>query len=76
MAYKKGETYLPTYLPTYLHSLFSYLFLFLSISIQTLLTLVLLTWRTGSVPNNASRWQMGFDSAFKGINSYILSDNR
>jgi len=31
------------------------------------LTLILLTWRIWWVPNNASRWQMGFNSAFKGL---------
>jgi len=31
------------------------------------LTLILLTWRIWWAPNNASRWQMGFNSAFKGI---------
>jgi len=32
-----------------------------------LLTLILLTWRIWWAPNNASRWQMGFNSAFKGL---------
>jgi hypothetical protein len=31
------------------------------------LTLILLMWRIGWAPNNASRWQMGFNSAFKGL---------
>ena len=31
------------------------------------LTLILLTWRIWRAPNNASKWQMGFNSAFKGI---------
>jgi hypothetical protein len=31
------------------------------------LTLILLTWRIWWAPNNASRWQMGFNSAFKGL---------
>jgi len=31
------------------------------------LTLTLLTWRIWWAPNNASRWQMGFNSAFKGL---------
>jgi hypothetical protein len=31
------------------------------------LTLILLTWRIWWVPNNASKWQMGFNSAFKGL---------
>jgi len=43
------------------------------------LTLILLMWRIWWAPNNASRWQMGFNSAFKGLTeshnrafSYIL----
>ena len=32
------------------------------------LTLVLLTWRVGWAPNKASKWQMGFNSVFKGLN--------
>jgi len=31
------------------------------------LTLTLLTWRTWWAPNNVSKWQMGFNSAFKGL---------
>jgi hypothetical protein len=31
------------------------------------LTLILLMWRIGWAPNNASKWQMGFESAFKGL---------
>ena len=31
------------------------------------LTLILLTWRIWRAPNNASRWQMGFNSVFKGL---------
>ena len=32
---------------------------------QLWLTLILLTWRIWWAPNNASKWQMGFNSAFK-----------
>jgi len=32
-----------------------------------ILILILLMWRIGWVPNNASRWQMRFKSAFKGL---------
>jgi len=32
-----------------------------------LLTLILLTWRKWWAPNNASKQQMGFNSAFKGL---------
>jgi len=34
-----------------------------------LLTLILLTWRIWWAPNNASKRQMGFNSAFKGLNT-------
>jgi len=32
-----------------------------------LLTLILLTWRIWWAPHNASKWQMRFNSAFKGL---------
>jgi hypothetical protein len=32
-----------------------------------ILTLYLLTWRIWWAPNNTSKWQMGFNSAFKGL---------
>jgi len=35
------------------------------------LTLILLRWRIWWAPNNASRWQMGFNLAFKGLNPPI-----
>ena len=35
---------------------------------NTCLTLTLLTWRKGWAPNNTSRWQIGFNSAFKELN--------
>jgi len=31
------------------------------------LTLILPSWRIWWAPNNASKWQMGFNSAFKGL---------
>ena len=31
------------------------------------LTLILLTWRIWWAPNNASKWQIGFNSAFRGL---------
>jgi len=36
------------------------------------LTLILLTWRIWWAPNNASRWQMGFNLAFKGLTDRIF----
>jgi hypothetical protein len=35
---------------------------------QTTLTLILLMWRIGWAPNNASKWQIGFNWVFKGLN--------
>jgi hypothetical protein len=37
------------------------------------LTLILLTWRVWWAPNNASKWQMGFNLAFK---SYVYVPSR
>ena len=37
------------------------------ILISKSLTLILLTWRIWRTRNNASKWQMGFNSAFKGL---------
>jgi len=34
---------------------------------QERLTLILLMWRIWWALNNASRWQMGFNSAFEGL---------
>jgi hypothetical protein len=31
------------------------------------LTLILLTWKIGLAANNTSKWQMGFNSSFKGL---------
>jgi len=38
------------------------------------LTLFLLTWIIWCVPNNANKWQMGYNSAFKGLTkiSFII----
>jgi hypothetical protein len=35
-----------------------------------ILTFMLLTWRIGWAPNNASRWQIKFNSAFKVLKTY------
>ena len=37
------------------------------------LTLNPLTWKIWWAPNNASKWQMGFSSAFKGLSSSLCS---
>jgi hypothetical protein len=34
----------------------------------SILTLILLTWKIWCAPNNASKWQMVFNSEFKGLN--------
>jgi len=38
--------------------------------LQTL-TLILLTWRIRWAPNTVSKWQMGFNSVFKGLNLHL-----
>jgi len=38
------------------------------------LTLILLTWRIWWARNNASKWQIGFNSAFKGLNCVHLQE--
>ena len=35
--------------------------------LKSILTLILLMWRIGWAPNKASKWQMGFNLAFKGL---------
>jgi hypothetical protein len=40
-------------------------------SIVTSLTLILLTWRIWWAPTNANKWQIGFNSAFKGLNRTV-----
>jgi hypothetical protein len=37
-------------------------------NILKILSLILLTWRIWWAPNNASKWQMGFNWVFKGLN--------
>ena len=42
----------------------------------SILTLNPLTWKIWWAPNNASRWQMGFNSACKGLmNTWIFPDS-
>jgi hypothetical protein len=36
-------------------------------TVRTSLTLILLTWTIWRAPTNASKWRMGFNSAFKGL---------
>jgi hypothetical protein len=43
----------------------------LNYTCQILFTLYLLMWRVWWAPNNASKWQMGFNSAFKGLSFLI-----
>jgi len=37
------------------------------VDVRAFLTLILLMWRIRRAPNNVSKWQMGFNSAFKGL---------
>jgi hypothetical protein len=40
------------------------------------LTLILLTWNIGWAPNNASKWQMGFNSTFKGLTLAMVVEEK
>ena len=46
-----------------------------NLHILTPLTLTLLTWRIRWAPNNASKWQVGFNLAFKGLISCCFQYN-
>ena len=51
-------------------------YLSLSFTVSVLyLTLILLTWTIWRAPTNASKWRMGFNSAFKGLNISTLISN-
>ena len=39
------------------------------------LTLILLTWTIWRAPTNASKWRMGFNPAFKGLNIVCFVTN-
>ena len=49
------------------HGWQQWLHVFVYINIWYHLTLILLTWRIWWAPNNANKWQMGFNLAFKGL---------
>ena len=56
----------------YKGAIYLYLYNILHVSrlrkeLLSILTLILLTWRIWRAPNNASKWQMGFNSAFRGL---------
>ena len=41
---------------------------------DTHLTLILLTWTIWRAPTNASKWRMGFNSAFKGLKQVLRKE--
>jgi len=43
---------------------------YISKKLKLRLTLILLTWRIWRAPNNASKWQMGFNWVFKWLKKY------
>jgi len=64
---------------TYIVSVYTLLFLYemclwSRALLEKVLTLILLTWRIWWAPNNASRWQMGFNSAFEGLIPYKIQE--
>ena len=42
-----------------------------ALKIPSVLTLILLTWRIWWAPNNVSRWEMGFNLAFKELKENV-----
>jgi hypothetical protein len=40
------------------------------VQLEPRLTLILLTWNIGRAPN-VSKWQIGFNSAFKGLHAVL-----
>ena len=50
---------------------FKFLVSKIGVSLRFNLTLTLLTWRIWWAPNNASKWQMGFNSAYKGLSCVL-----
>ena len=65
--------YICIYTHTYIHNRYvhSHLCACVSFARKGWLTLILLTWRTRWAPNNARKWQTGFNSAFKGLRCNI-----
>ena len=53
----------------------SYAILFVDLTLAETLTLNLLTTTIVAPPSNASKWQMGFNSAFKGLNTMNFFKN-
>jgi ABC-type uncharacterized transport system fused permease/ATPase subunit len=41
---------------------------------NVILTLILLTWTKWLAPTSAIKWRMGFNSAFKGLNMFKMSE--
>ena len=58
--------------PLLIYHTSSVMFIFLK-RYCTCLTLILLTWKIWWAPNNVSKWQMEFNSAFKGLNFTSIS---
>jgi len=55
-------------------SIYIYIYIYdiSSLSVNDL-TLILLTWRKWWTPNNATKWQMGFNSAFKVLTIIVIT---
>ena len=53
-------------------SIYIYIYIYYISSLRVNdLTLILLTWRKWWTPNNASKWRMGFNPAFKVLNYWL-----
>ena len=56
-----------------LFKLFSLVFCYVAVYLKANLTLNLLTTTIVAPPSNASKWQMGFNSAFNGLKMEFVS---
>jgi hypothetical protein len=54
------------------HPVYIYIYDISSLSVNDL-TLILLTWSKWGNPNDASKWQMGFNPAFKVLKLKLVS---
>jgi len=54
-----------------IHVVFKQIYINKQTNVFSCLTLILGMWRIWWAPNNASKWQMGINSGFKGIRTFM-----
>jgi hypothetical protein len=68
------QQYLKSFGPSFIY-IFSFVWMFhkwAPLQSKRCLTLILVTWSIGCAPSIASKWQMGFNLAFKGLSVMLL----